>query len=373
MAKSASHLKEGLAISILTTCLWLGVPASAQPAQNNRGDERSVQNDDEQARFRQFLDRHREIAEQVRKDPSLCDNRKFLKDHPALETYFQEHPAVREEIRKNPTAFMQQEAGFNRPEDNRGQGITREELASFHQFLDSHREIAEQVRKDPSLCDNREFLRDHPALETYLRDHPAVREELMKNPTAFMQQEASFDRRDDNHDLDNRRRELASFEQFLNSHREIAEQVRKDPSLCDNREFLKDHPALQAYLQDHPAVRDQIRENPNAFMQEEARLGGSEGGMDRDRSDRRRADFGEFLSNHAIIAQRLYQDPSLVKNKEYMDNSPELRDYLNAHPDVQAQLMADPATFVRSAQRFDNNNGATVKTPMGPTTPPKPK
>ena len=39
------------------------------------------------------------------------------------------------------------------------------------------------------------------------------------------------------------------------THREIAEQLRKDPSLVKNDEFVKNHPALQTYLQQHPEVR----------------------------------------------------------------------------------------------------------------------
>src|SRR5262249_11870487 len=61
------------------------------------------------------------------------------------------------------------------PQDNRspqGSDITRKELANFDEFLDSHREIAEQVRKDPSLLDDKQFLKDHPELQKYLWNHP---------------------------------------------------------------------------------------------------------------------------------------------------------------------------------------------------------
>ena len=68
---------------------------------------------------------------------------------------------------------------------------------------------------------------------------------------------------------DANRRDLADFDRFLDTHREIAEQVRKDPSLLDNREFVQNHPALQDFLQDNPGVRDQLRQDPNAFMRQE--------------------------------------------------------------------------------------------------------
>jgi hypothetical protein len=249
---------------------------------------------------------------------------------------------------------------------------TRQELASFDKFLDSHRETAEQLRKDPSLVNNPEFLKNHPALQAYLQQHPQVREEIKESPETFMRKENRFDRPEYSRDRDTTRGELASFDQFLDSHRETAEQLRKDPSLVNNEQFVKDHPELQAYLQQHPEVREEIKQNPDAFMHQEARYDRTENDVDRDRSHRPSASFGEFLDSHSNISKDLSRDPSLAKNNEYMANHPELREYLNAHPDVQRELLANPQSFVASAQQFSNNkNGATVTTPS-PDSKPKP-
>ena len=94
---------------------------------------------------------------------------------------------------------------------------TRQELASFDQFLDSHRETAEQLRKDPSLVNNEEFLKSHPALQAYLQQHPQVREEIKESPETFMRKENRFDRPEYTRDRDTTRRELANFDQFLDS------------------------------------------------------------------------------------------------------------------------------------------------------------
>ena len=174
------------------------------------------------------------------------------------------------------------------------------------------------------------------------------------------------------------RHELASFDQFLDSHRETAEQLRKDPSLVDNQKFLNDHPVLQSYLKDHPGVRQELRENPNAFMQEEARYDrredamNREGGGDHDFDHSHSANFGEFLGAHANIAQDLSKDPSLAKSQDYLQDHPELQDYLNSHPEVRQDLQADPQNFLKSAQQF-NNNGQGIKPPTAPTADSKPK
>jgi hypothetical protein len=228
--------------------------------------------------------------------------------------------------------------------------------------------------RNPSLVDNREFLNNHPELEAYLHDHPGIREEIKSNPNGFMHAEERYDRREDARDRDANREELANFDRFLDSHREIAEQIRKDPSLVDNREFVKNHPALQAYLQQHPGVSTQLKENPNAFMREEERFDRRDDRRDRDPVHERMANFGEFLGGHANISQQLSKDPTLVKNEEYLTNHPELRDYLKTHPDVQQDLMANPQDFVKSAQQF-NTNTTKGKTPMPASTPdakPKP-
>jgi hypothetical protein len=278
---------------------------------------------------------------------------------------------------------------------------TRQQLVTFDQFLDSHPKLAEQIHKDPSLVNNDEFVKNHPTLQNYLEDHPGVREEIKENPNAFMEREALHERhvdniardrdqdpahdqdRDFNRDRDTTRRELANFDQFLDKHREIAEQVRKNPSLMNNDEFVKNHPALQTYLKDHPEVREEVKENPRAFMQQEARYDRREDNRsfdrnrDRDR-DRLHRQFGEFLGGHSNVAQQLSKDPSLVKDREFMENHPDLKEFLSSHPDVQQQLMKNPESFVNSSQKFNSgtNNGGTVKSPSptaAPIAEPKPK
>jgi len=411
MKRKQVRLKSGLALLALATFFCFAKSAGGQsaPAQNRPGQDNDTTRQ-ELANFDKFLDSHREIAEQLHKDPSLVNNQEFVKNHPALQTYLQDHPAVREEFKEDPNAFMRQEDRFDRREDNRDRDTTRQELANFDKFLDNHRETAEQLRKDPSLVNNQEFAKNHPALRTYLQDHPAVREEIRENPDAFMQAENRYDRQEDNRDRDtdrqvanqdrdanrdrdpnrqtddrdrnvNRdrdtnRQELASFDRFLDSHRETAERLRKDPSLVDNQEFVKSHPALQTYLQDHPAVREEIKENPNAFMQEEARYDHHEDALNRDRRedglnrdmdrDTMHRHFGEFLGDHSDIAQRLSKDPSLVKNQEFIESHPELKEYLSAHPEVKQELTTNPQSFVKSSQQFTNGTAT-------PTTQPKPK
>jgi hypothetical protein len=253
----------------------------------------------------------------------------------------------------------------------------RRDVASFDQFLDNHREIAEQVRKDPSLLDNRTFVQNHPELQTYLQNNPGVRDQLRQNASAFMRQEDAYDRssnvrdRDaDGQGRDGDRRDVANFDRFLDNHREIAEQVRKNPSLLDNRTFVQNHPELQTYLQDNPGVRDQLRQNPNGFMRQEDAYDRDSNMRDRDPMHDHMADFGGFLHSHSDIQNDLSRNPSNVKDHDYVQNHAELDAYLSAHPDVRAELMANPQTFVHGAIQYNaspsgTSSGAGVNTGAG--------
>ena len=298
-----------------------------------------------------------------------------------------------------------------------GDDITRGDLARFDQFLDSHREIAEQLRRTPSLVDDPQFLQSHPALSTYLQDHPSVKQEVSAQPDTFLRLERQYNRdatlrdrdadghgqvrevggqegreqdRDagQNRDIDHRddadrrdvpdhrddadRRDVARFNQFLDSHREVAEQVRRDPSLLDNRIFVQNHPALQSFLQDNPGVRDQLRQNPNAFIRQEEAYNHELIVRDRDRdpAHNRMADFGGFLHDHSDIQRDLSRDPSVVKDHDYMQNHAELDAYLKAHPEMRDDLMSNPQNFVQGARQYDSgaSSGSGVNAGRGTST-----
>jgi phage-related protein len=357
----------------LAMLFGIGTPASGQTQPT--GPPIQIQDNDttrgELVNMDRFLDSHPEIAEQLRKDPSLINNATWVQQHPALNEFLENHPGVREEFTENPNAFMRQEDRFDQREADRDRDrdgdrdTTRRELANMDRFLDSHREIAEQLRKDPSLIDNRQWVANHPALQEFLQTHPGVREEFRENPNAFMRQEERFDQREADRDRDREgdhdttRRELGSMDRFLDSHKEVAEQLRKDPSLINNRQWVENHPALQEYLQTHPQVREEFRENPNAFMQAEMRFDQRED----QRNDRgEMASFGQFLSGHSTVAEQLSKDPSLANNKEFLASHPELGEFLKTHPGVTQQLATNPQAVMSSNSAMQPSGMTTPKT-----------
>src|SRR6266481_6191985 len=336
-------VRNAVAILAATPLLWIAPGANAQSSSPSSQESRTSPNSDithqELARFDQFLDGHQEIAQQLRHDPSLVNDQNYVQGHPELQAFLQDNR-------------------YDRQEDAREENRRREELARFDRFLDSHHEVSEQLRRDPSLVKNQEFLQNHPALQSYLQDHPAIREDLTRNPDAFMRQEERYDRREDARDDNNRRQELARFDQFLDNHREVSEQLRRDPSLVKNQQFLQSHPALQSYLQDHPAMREDLTRNPDAFMRQEERYDRREDARDDNNRRQELARFDQFLDNHREVSEQLRRDPSLVKNQQFVQSHPALQSYLQDHPAIREDLNRNPDAFMRQEERYDRREDA---------------
>jgi len=364
--------KEGFAIDMkrtgLTTWHWLATlalaslvwaaPAGAQSQTNATPQDRDDLTRQQLAGFDQFLDNHPELAAQIRNNPSLVNNQEFVENHSALQQYLQQHPEVRGDLSQNPNAVMRQEQRFERHEGD--DDTTRRDLAIMDSFLDSHPEIAEQLRKNPSLVDNKAFVQNHPALEQFLAQHSQIREDIRQNPNAFMSAEHRYDNAEDH-------RFASIMDSFMDHHPEIAEQLKKDPSLVNNKEFVQNHPQFQQFLAEHPELRQDFRDNPNAFMQEEQRYDRHEDARsahDGDVTHGELASFHQFLEGHGGISNELAKNPSLATNQEYLENHSALQTYLSTNPQVREELNENPQSFVKSAQTFDADSNAMVKGTM---------
>src|SRR5260370_38328638 len=99
---------------------------------------------------------------------------------------------------------MRREERFERRQEWRedDHDTTWRQLASMDRFLDSHPEIPEQLRKDPSLINNTAWVENHPALQEYLHQHPEVCEQCKENPSHSVRRGESHERRRDAHDRD---------------------------------------------------------------------------------------------------------------------------------------------------------------------------
>jgi hypothetical protein len=212
-----------------------------------------------------FLDDHREIAEQLRHDPSLIDNPRWVAAHPALQQFLENNPQVAAAFKADPNLFMHDAESYNRRDD-----ITRPDVVELNRFLDSHPEVAEQLRHDPRLIDNQQWVAAHPQLQAFLQDHQQLAAAFRANPNEFMRDEYRYDQSGKPYGQGNDRNgEMSSFGQFLGAHDNVAADLRADPSLGTNKEYLATHPELDEYLKAHPTVNQELAQNPQGVMSSE--------------------------------------------------------------------------------------------------------
>jgi hypothetical protein len=267
---------------------------------------------------------------------------KHLLALPALTTIFFVGGPAKAQNNPNPAQQMQGDSAYQNSD------IARHDVELFDQFLNDHPQIFDELRKDPTLIDDRGYVDKRPELDRFLHDHPGVRQEVDRDPNAFMRDAERMDRRDDMRD-----REFAAFDEFLDQHREINEQVQRDPNLLRDHKFVQDHPQLNTFLRDHSEIRDQIDRDPMAFVHEADAFQRDQRGVDHRGFD----EFNRFLANHPEVNQALEKDPDLIRDRQFVDSHPELRDFLRDHPDVRDQLEQNPLAYMHGEEGLDRRDG----------------
>jgi hypothetical protein len=81
-------------------------------------------------------------------------------------------------------------------DNDRDRDIDKADVAAFDQFLDSHPEVAKDLRNNPSLVDDQQFVSSHPALKEFLENHPNIRKEIKEHPDAFMHKEKKYEQQE---------------------------------------------------------------------------------------------------------------------------------------------------------------------------------
>jgi len=229
------------------------------PAQARNTDERP--NHAELENFDRFLDAHPAVNKDLRENPGLLDNANYMKGQPELEAFLRSHPGVRDEIKQNPQSFMKGERAYRGSENKQAQ------LESFDRFLDGHPEINGNVRKDPALLENDAYLKEHGPLKDFLDSHPGIREEVKANPQAFMRGERTYQVGENRQDQAQAR--LEAFDQFLDQHHDLDQDLRRNPGLLNDDDYVKKHKDLEAFLGGHPGIREDVTQHAEAFMRRE--------------------------------------------------------------------------------------------------------
>jgi len=140
-----------------------------------------------------FLDAHPAIEKDLEQNPKLLNDATYLSKHPELKSFLDSHTAVSTAAAKNPKALMNRLEKFEKS----GRDIPKADLAAFDNFMDQHSSIEKDVRKDPTLLTNANYLAQHPELKSFLAAHPGIQQEITEHPCGFMNAERHFEHAED--------------------------------------------------------------------------------------------------------------------------------------------------------------------------------
>lgn len=323
------------------------------------------------AEMDRFFDSHEDIAKALAANPSLVENKSFLSAHPALQEFLASHHEVQQIFVQNPTLFMNLEAryegspadqyadahnGFyNRGGNGRENGngnpnangnpnpnpdLTRGEVASMNQFLESNPKIAQQLEANPSLINNGKYLSENPQLRAFLNEHPQVREEFTENPSFFMQRESQFAE-------NGGQAGVATMDAYLDKHHDEARDLNAYPARVNDSDYLSHHKDLADFLKKHPDVREEFTHNPSAFMHQESSFDAC-------------AQMDDFLGHHRDVAKDLDSNPDNVKDASYLDHHKDLKGFLAKNPGVGDQFRGNPGDFMSRERRFESDRQMDV-------------
>lgn len=185
-------------------------------------------------------------------------------------------------------------------------------------------------------------------------------------------------------DDDVTRREIANFDQFLDSHPAIDKELASNPSLVNDANYLQSRPDLRDYFSAHPRVRAELQENPSYFMRRENRFEGSPADRDRapgqnpnpDLNQREVGRMDQWLDEHPDVEHQLQRNPALINDSNFLAQHQDLQVFLNAHPGIHQEFAENPSYFMQRENQFEGtpadrdrmraNAGATAAAPANP-------
>ena len=289
---------------------------------------------DDRASFDQFLAQHKDIAKDLQNKPGLLNDPGYLKNHKELQSFFDRNPRAHDQLRQDPSFFTRRD---NRFETN----ATPKQRADRDDFLSKHKDIKGDLDANPGLVNDNDYLRRHKDLQAYLDRDPGMRDDFRNRADNDRNRSEVAENARGNPNPDLTRQELATMDQFLDGHEDIERQLRANPSLINDPNYLRANPQLQTFLGQHPVLLNEFREDPNYFMRRENRFDAREaaaGNPDANLTPRQRRDRDDFMAKHKDIDRDLQANPALVNDNDYLKRHSDLRAFLDKDPEVREQF-----------------------------------
>ncbi len=186
------RLRAGLIATSLSAALMIGgaVVASAQQQDQDR---RAPEAAPAQTAPAQSLPGDNNAQQPAAVPQTAPDQDNGVRPAPDKDRDMQAKPADRDRDRDRDKDQMK--ANSEASENSAvGKKEMRRDVKEFDSFLDSHSDIAKDLRQDPSKINDEAYVSAHPELNHWLKEHTNIREEIKENPSAFMNREKAYEK-----------------------------------------------------------------------------------------------------------------------------------------------------------------------------------
>lgn len=143
------------------------------------------------------------------------------------------------------------------------------------------------------------------------------------------------------------KRDQRSFERYLEANTQIARQLSRDPELIRDREFRRDNESLDEWLDNHADAEEALRANPYKYLgSDRARQSSDESRTTAYMNERDLRSFENFLDSNPETARQLYENPDLIKDRQFTRNNTALDGWIDNHPEAAEAIQANPHKFL---------------------------
>ena len=228
-------------VPLFSTVLLVGAMCTPSFAQyggyvHDRDRADSYSQDSAATRWDRFLEQNPDFARRYRANPNIIRDPQVMDQQPGVREFFANNPDARQYAYRS-TRMDQAEAP----------------AVKWREFLEQNPNFAERYRQNPAIVENESVLNDEPELRELLRTDPEMRSYLARERADY-RGSSDYQGRSRYEDLDG---DMDSgrntrFDAYLANHPAIAQRLREDPSIVNDRNFARNHPILHEYLRNHP-------------------------------------------------------------------------------------------------------------------------
>lgn len=208
----------------------LRYPELAFSDSDYRGDSGGYDNDAAR-RWDHFLDQdeNRNFARQFHGNPNIIHDGREMDQWTGVRELFRDHPDVRDYVYQKVHDYNQD----------------TQPAEKWNRELDANPNFADRYRQNPSIVNDSNLRDSEPEIAEFLRTNPDVRPYL----DSYASRSSYRDDRDEDFRGD------SGLDAFMASHPNLARQLRDNPSLINDENFVRSHPNLHEYLRTHPEAR----------------------------------------------------------------------------------------------------------------------